>query len=160
MEWRKIVGYPNYLLNQNGDLYNVKLDLFQKGYINPSGVRYVSLSKNGQSKSVPLAELVLAVFKPSKTKIKVYAWHDDLELLNCANDNLTRCNRADRLRMFNELKKKKRGVYSWSIGKNNFRVVLKDKHGKTKTVGYYKTEFFARFMYIKAYQKEFGRLPY
>jgi hypothetical protein len=160
MDWRKIKGYSNYLLNENGDLYNVKLDSFQKGYTNSSGVRYVSLSKNGQGKCVPLAELVLNVFKPSRTVIKTYAWHEDLELINCSNDNLLRCNRADRLRMFNEIKKKKRGVYSWNIGKNNFRVVLKDKHGKTKTIGYYRTEFFARFMYIKAYQKEFGRPPY
>ena len=34
------------------------------------------------------------------------------------------------------------------------------KRGKTKTVGYFKTEFFATFRYIQAYTKEFGRSPY
>jgi hypothetical protein len=38
--------------------------------------------------------------------------------------------------------------------------MFKDKNGKTKTVGYYKTRLYAELRYIQAYKKEFGRLPY
>lgn len=162
MKWKRIKGYPNYRLSENGDLYNVKTDIIQKGYFNPSGVKYVCLSKNSESKIVQLAKLVLDVFKPSQTAVNVHAYHHDLVLENCANPNLERCTLSDRKRMFNEIKKKQRGVYSYirPNSKKKWRACFKNSTGKYITVGYYKTEFFARFNYIKAYKKEFGRLPY
>ena len=160
LKWKRIKGYRHYKISTNGDVYNVKRDHMLKGWTNVSGVKYVSLSKNGETKTLELAKLVLDTFKPSQTEIKVCAWHKDLELENCANNNLERCTRGDRKRMFNEMKKKKRGVYYFSHGKKNYRAILKNRQGKTVTIGYYKTEFFARFMYIRAYKKEFGRLPY
>lgn len=160
MQWKRIKGYPNYRLNENGDLYNTKTDTFAKGYINTSGVKYVSLSNNGASKLTQLATLVLSVFKPSKTTINTQAYHTDLVLVNCADSNLERCTRGDRQRMFNEMKARSRGVYNYPHGKKNFRVVMKDRQGKTKSLGYYKTELFARFKYVQAYKKEFGRLPF
>lgn len=160
MIWKKVKGYNNYILSEKGDLYNIKTDIIQKGHTNDSGVKYVSLSKDGETQIVQLAKLVLDTFQPSQTTVKVCAWHNDLTLENCADENLERCTRGDRLRMFNEIKQKQRGVYPWKIGKNKFRVALKGRDGKYKTIGYYKTEFFARFQYAKAYKKEFGRLPY
>jgi hypothetical protein len=162
MKWKKIKGYPNYRLSENGDLYNVKTDSFLKGSTNPSGVKYVSLSKNGVTTQVQLAQLVLTVYKPSQTVINVYAIHIDLELENYAKTNVERCTLGDRKRMFNEIKKKQRGVYAYNNpkSKKKWRAAFKNTTGKYVTVGYYKTEFFARFNYIKAYKKEFGRLPY
>lgn len=162
MKWKRIKGYPNYRLSEKGDLYNVKTDTMAKGHTNPSGVKYVCLSKNGESKIVQLAKLVLDVFKPSQTAVNVHAYHHDLVLENCANPNLERCTLSDRKRMFNEIKKKQRGVYPCTnpASKKKWRACFKNSTGKYVTIGYYKTEFFARFNYIKAYKKEFGRLPY
>lgn len=166
--WKNIPNYPNYLINNVGDVYSKKTDSLLKGWLNGSGVKYVCLSHKGDSRHFELARLVLDVFQPSQTKIKLYAWHKDLELQNVMNDNLDRCNRSDRQRMFMEMKNKKRGVYKYDnyvskkTGKNvvRYRVTFKDKNKKTKTFGYYKTEFFARFKYCQFYKKEFGRLPY
>lgn len=167
MEWRKIPNYPNYMLSEKGDLYNITNDSFLKGTINPSGVKYVALSKDNEHVQIQLAQLVLNVFKPSKTETKVHAWHNDLELEHCANNNLKRCTLSDRMRMFNEIKGKKRGISKWkrfSIRENKivtkYRALFKNKQGKIVTVGYYKTKIFAELRYIQAYKKEFGRLPY
>lgn len=160
MLWKKIKGYDNYMLSEKGDIYSIKRDTMLKPYTNPSGVQYVGLTQNGISTAYQLSQLVLDTFKPSTTVIKVCAWHNDLELENCTNENLERCTRSDRKRMFFEIKNKKRGVYPWKIGKNKFRVAFKNKYGKYITVGYYKTRLFAEFRYIQAYKKEFGRLPY
>lgn len=168
MKWERIKGFPNYRINENGDVYSIKYDKFLKPYVNPSGVLYIQLSNKGAVLQTQLSTLVLDTFKPSRTQIKLYAWHLDLELDNCANNNLERCTRSDRKRMFNEMKKKKRGVYTWTTGKldkhgnpyTRYRVMFKDRSGKTRTFAYAKTEFYARFLYVKFYMKEFGRLPY
>lgn len=160
MKWRKIKGYKNYLLSDKGDLYNTKTDKILQGSTNSSGVRYVSLSKNGQKQAVQLAHLVLSVYKPSQTVIRTQAIHTDLELENCSNGNLERGTHGDRIRMFYRMKKKLRGVYPYPHGKKKWRAAFKNRQGKYVTVGYYHTEFFARFQYMKAYKKEFGMFPY
>ena len=160
MRWRRVIGYKNYLINDLGMVYSKKTDKFLKPYVNPSGVLYVSLSNNGVNKMIPLDRLVLNHFQPSQTTINVYAWHKDLELENVANNNLKRCSRGDRRRMFFEIKGKQRGIYPWTIGKNKFRVALKGPDKKYITVGYYKTELYAKLRYVQAYKKLYGRAPY
>lgn len=161
MLWKRIKGYPNYRINENGDIYSIKNDIFLKPHTNISGVQYVCLSHKGVAYQTQVAVLVLDVFKPSQTLLKRHAWHTDLELSNVANTNLERCTRGDRKRMFNEIKGKKRGVYAYNgPGKNKFRVLLRNKDKKVVTIGYYKTALFAQLRYIQAYKKEFGRLPY
>lgn len=161
MKWKRIKGFPNYRISSNGDVYSLKTDRMLKPYdLNNNGVLYVTLHNRGDSKTFQLAKLVIDVFQPSQTTINTFAIHKDLELENCSNPNLERGTRADRKRMFNEIRGKKRGVYPWKIGKNKFRVAFKNRAGKYVTVGYYKTQLFAEFRYIQAYKKEFGRLPY
>lgn len=161
MKWKKIKEYPNYLINENGDIYSIKTDIFLKPHVNISGVKYVGLSRKGKCTTLQLAILVLDAFKPSQTQLKRQAWHNDLELSNVSNPNLERCTRGDRKRMFNEIKGKKRGVYAYNgSGKNKFRVLLRNKDKKVVTIGYYKTALFAQLRYVQAYKKEFGRMPY
>jgi hypothetical protein len=100
--FKKIINFPDYRINEYGQVYSIKTDKFLKPYTSNgnSGTLYVGLQYKGKTKTIQLAKLVLMHFKPSKTKINTYVWHNDLELENCTNDNLERCNRADRLRMF------------------------------------------------------------
>lgn len=158
----KIKGFDNYLINEQGQVYSKVSDKFIANYRNKTGTLYVTLHKSGKNCSFSVAKLVLDHFQPSKTKIKVCAYHKDLELENVQNENLERCSRSDRLRMLNEMNKKIRGVYAYNnpASKKKFRVVIKDKQGRTKTIGYYKTKFFATFQYVKAYTQMFGRSPY
>jgi len=161
MEWKRIKGYPNYLINENGDIYSKRSDTFLKPAANASGVLYVTLTARHTKTLAQVATLVLDAFKPSQTQLKLYAWHTDLELSNVSNPNLERCTRGDRKRMFNEIKGKKRGVYAYNgPGKNKFRVLLRNKDKKVVTIGYYKTALFAQLRYVQAYKKEFGRMPY
>lgn len=160
MKWKKIKGYPNYRINEYGDVYSIVSDIFLKPHINPSGIKYVGLSRKGETKMIMLSTLVLDTFKPSKTDINRYAWHLDLELENCADYNLERCSRGDRKRLFAVIKGKKRGVYSYPHGKKKWRVTFKNRAGQTKTFGYYKNKWFAELRYVQFYKKEFGMLPY
>src|SRR6478736_2019471 len=149
MRWKRIKGYKHYLINDLGMVYSKYSDKF----LTPedrNGVLYIGLSNKGDTKVTQLARLVLDHFQPSQTVINTHAWHKDFELANVTNNNLKRCNLGDRRRMLNEIRGKKRGVYAWNIGKNKFRVVLKDPVGKTKTIGYYKTEVYATLRYIQA----------
>lgn len=162
MKWKRIKGYPNYRINENGDVYSVRSDTFLTPATNASGVLVVTLTTKDTKTVAQVAQLVLDAFKPSQTQFKLFAWHTDLELENVANDNLERCTRGDRKRMFNEIKGKKRGVYAYNnpASKKKWRAAMKNRAGKYVTIGYYKTELFAQLRYIQAYKKEFGRMPY
>lgn len=162
MKWVKIKGHENYRICEAGIVYSRKTDKFLQPVFSSAGTAYVSL--NGIMYQV--ARLVLDHFQKSSTKVKIFAWHEDLNLANCHTKNLTRVNRSDRLRMFYEIKKRKRGVYEYKIKNKNgttyfkFRAVLRDKKSKTHTVGYYDTKLEAEVAYRNAYLKMYKRLPY
>ena len=162
MKWMPIKNYENYLICEQGLVYSKRKDKFLKPYKNIFGVLYIELSSTIHGKKVDqLSRLVLDTFQTTDIETKRHAWHDDLQLENCSNPNLTRCTRSDRRRMFNEIRGKKRGVYaSGGTGKKPFRVALRTLDGRVKTIGYFKNKWFAELRYIQAYKKEFKRPPY
>ena len=157
---RTIPNFPNYLIDELGNVYNFKTDKFLKGYKHHGNVIYITLTNKGAHKTFQLAKLVLSVFQPSQTKINTYALHTDLELQNCANFNLQRGSRGDRKRMFNEIRAKVRGVYAYPHGKKKWRAVIKTPEGKTKTLGYFKHKYAAQHVFNIQYKEYYGKLPY
>lgn len=158
---RTIPNFPNHTIDDLGNVYNIKLDMYLKPYsIHKNGTLYVKLHYKGRSELFNLAKLVLRLFQPSQTKINTFAIHKDLELQNCANFNLERGSRADRIRMMNEIRGKVRGVYAWNIGKNKYRAVIKNQQGKTETLGYFRNKWYAQHIFNTQYKKYYGKLPY
>lgn len=162
MRIEKIPNFPNYTIDELGNVYSIKKDRYLKPFKTQPKVDtlYVQLTNNGNSQYFQVAKLVLMVFQPSQTKINTFAIHKDLELENCANFNLERGTRGDRKRMFNEIRKKVRGVYEFNYGKKNYRAVIKTLDKQTKTIGYYKNYWYAQYMFNKTYKQMYGKLPY
>lgn len=158
---RTIPNFPNYTIDDLGNVYSIKSDKYLKPFSHyPGGTMYVHLSKKGIATPINVAKLVLKLFQPSQTKINTYALHKDLELENCANFNLERGTRSDRKRMFNEIRGKIRGVYSFPLGKKKWRAVIKTPQGKTKTLGYFKHKWYAQHVFNMQYREYYGKLPY
>lgn len=159
---RTIPNFPNYTIDDLGNVYSINKDIYLKPYsFTPNGTIYVTLSKNGVSKHINVAKLVLKLFQPSQTKINTHAIHKDLALENCANFNLERGNLSDRKRMFNEIKAKVRGVYEYKNGNYfYYRAAIKTPEGKTKTLGYFKNKVDAQNIFNIQYKEYYGRFPY
>lgn len=159
---KPIPKFPNYTIDELGNVYSIKSDKYLKPYKTNHKVDtlYVCLNKSGESYTFSLAKLVLKVFQPSQTVINTFAIHQDLELENCANFNLERGSRADRIRMMNEIRGKIRGVYTFPHGKKKYRAVIKTPTGKTKTLGYFKHKWYAQHVFNMQYREYYGKLPY
>jgi len=158
---RTIPNFPNYTIDDLGNVYSIRSDKYLKPYsFYPGGTVHVMLHKNGKGTHINVAKMVLKLFQPSQTKINTHALHKDLELENCANFNLERGSRSDRIRMLNEIRGKVRGVYAWNIGKNKYRAVIKNPQGKTETLGYFKHKWYAQHVFNTQYRKYYGKLPY
>lgn len=156
-----IPNFPNYTIDEFGNVYSIKRDIYLKTWSHSKGSTvYATLKNKAKIKHLNVAKLVLKLFQPSQTKINTYAIHKDLELTNCANFNLERGNRSDRKRMFNEIRGKVRGVYSWKGGKNKWRAVIKTPQGNTKTLGYFKNKWYAQFVFNMKYKEYYGNFPY
>lgn len=89
MVLKKIEGYDNYLVSDNGEVFNKKnINKPLKTRVNSSGYKYLNLSQNGIVKSKILHRLVAEAFLEIKNDV---VNHKDGNKLNNNLDNLEFC---------------------------------------------------------------------
>ncbi len=89
MEFRKIEGYENYLIYEDGRIFNDKSKRFLKTQINKNQSGYITLKirlyKNCNVKSFIISRLLMKHFKPNEYNEELLVDHIDR---NSANNNL------------------------------------------------------------------------
>jgi len=90
----EILGYENYLIYEDGRIYNKKFNRFLIGHIHTNNRGYksirVNLRKNNKKKCFIVARLLMQYFKAEE-------WHEDLSVDHINQDSLD--NRLCNLRM-------------------------------------------------------------
>ncbi len=156
-----IKGYENrYAVSNFGRVLNLKTRHILKATLayKEANLR-ISLYKRGKSKSYNLYYLVLKHFKAAE-RGKHFGVHLDLNRINNIEPNLKWATRGDLRRERFEIKKKKRGVYSWKFKNfNYFRAVIQHKK-KVQTIGYFKTEIEAYDAFFNKYVELYSRAPW
>ena len=80
-EWKKINGYENYEVSNDGRVRNTRTDMFLSGSVNNSGYLTVGLSKDRKTKIYPMHRLVALAFIDNPDK-KEYVRHHDGDNMN------------------------------------------------------------------------------
>jgi len=83
---KKIDNYENYLIDENGKIYNVKTKKYLKGSIGENGYLYYRLSKNGKKKMYYAHRLVAEAFIPNSNNLPVVNHKDGNKLNNNVNN--------------------------------------------------------------------------
>ena len=96
-DWRDIPGYPNYMINAYGDLYNKSQDSYPRGAFKPNGRSYVikpgDIRLTGSKpKNITAHRLVAMAFLGMREDQRAY--HKDGDNLNNHYTNLTTINPA------------------------------------------------------------------
>ncbi len=84
---KQIQNYENYLIDENGKVFNQKTKKYLKGSIGENGYLYYRLSKNGVKKMCYAHRLVAETFLPNKENLPVVN-HIDGDKLNNNIKNL------------------------------------------------------------------------
>lgn len=87
MQWKKIDGFPNYSVSDDGQVRNDKSGRILKLHLNGSGYLQVGLSRNGKLYMRCVHKLVALAFIPNPEN-KPEANHKDGDKLNCKVANL------------------------------------------------------------------------
>lgn len=82
---KKIQNYDNYLIDENGNVYNEITKKYLKGSIGENGYLYYRLSKNGKKKMFYAHRLVAEAFIPNMSNLPVVNHIDNNKL----NNNVT-----------------------------------------------------------------------
>ena len=61
----EIIGYPNYLIYEDGRVFNKKYNRFRKPATNRNGYKYVNLCKNGKYKNFIIHRLIAEHYIPN-----------------------------------------------------------------------------------------------
>ena len=87
--WKKIKNFPNYEINETGEIKNIKRNKLLKPTSNKAGkgYLYVSLYNNGKHKRFFVHRLVAICFIPNVLN-KPYVNHKDGNTINNSVDNL------------------------------------------------------------------------
>src|SRR6478735_877906 len=75
-EWREIVGYPNYLVNQFSDIWNIRSHRFLKQTLNGGYYKVNLLNEFGINKLL-VHRLVAYAFVPGRTERRKWVNHID-----------------------------------------------------------------------------------
>lgn len=86
--WMKIGEFPNYLVNQYGDVINNQLKKTLGSTKNQRGIRYVSLYKENKLYVRALAKIVLQAFNPSTDRDFTTPIHLNGDRNDCNLENL------------------------------------------------------------------------
>ena len=81
----EIEGFENYTINESGNIYSKKRNIFMKYCINKKGYLIISLSKNGKKKTFYLHRLLALAFIPNTNN---YPEVDHIDI-NTSNNNLS-----------------------------------------------------------------------
>lgn len=90
--FKEVVGYPNYLISRNGEIYSLKNNIFIKKWKNNKGYNTVCLWNNGKQRTVLIHRLVAETFIPNPNNYKEVN-HKDFNLDNNSDENLEWCTR-------------------------------------------------------------------
>ena len=96
---KRIRGYENYEVSDQGNVYNTKTDKKLALVENNNGYKTVSLSKNGIVKTHAVHKLVLYTFNPIENAEKFQVMHKDGNYANNNLDNLCYGNPTDKRKL-------------------------------------------------------------
>ena len=88
--YKTIKDYDNYIIYDDGTVWNTKFDRELKGSVNDLGYKRVGLSKNGQTQFFFVHRLVAEAFVPNPNNYSIVNHKDENPSNNCA-DNLEWC---------------------------------------------------------------------
>jgi hypothetical protein len=88
VESKMIKGFPNYVINSDGTVMNVKSGRYLKPEITRNGYARVTLSAFGTTKRYLLHRLVAELFVAGRTQDRNYVDHKDNNKLNNKSHNL------------------------------------------------------------------------
>lgn len=87
--WYELDEFPDYAVNDLGEVYNMKTGLCRKTSINQYGIVKISLYKNGKELNTrAVAVLVAEAFVEGKTDFFNTPVHLDGDRMNCRAENL------------------------------------------------------------------------
>lgn len=89
---KEILGYENYTIDENGNIFSKKRNIYLKPFKNKSGYPAVNLSSNGKSKFFTIHRLVAKTFIPNPNNFKEIN-HKDENRENANVNNLEWCTR-------------------------------------------------------------------
>jgi len=115
LTWVKIKKYPNYLISNNGDIYNLKNGRFKKPCLDKKGYERTRLSNNGVAKTLKVHRIVAEAFLPNYCK--------DLQVnhKNCVKHD----NRLENLEMVTQSENTK---HAWK--NKRMKLTKRDEYGK------------------------------
>ena len=89
LQWAELEGFPDYAINELGEIGNMKTGMPRKLSINQQGIPMVSLyAENGRPYTRSVAVLVANAFIPEERPHFDTPIHLDGDRLNCRVDNL------------------------------------------------------------------------
>ena len=94
---KQILGYENYLIDEDGNVYNTITDRQLKGSIGENGYKYYRLSKDGQKKMLYAHRLVAETFLPNPDNLPVVN-HIDGNKINNNIKNLEWVSQSDNVK--------------------------------------------------------------
>lgn len=86
--WFELDEFPDYAVNNYGDIYNIKTDMPRKTSMNQYGIVKISLYQGDRLITRSVAVMVAEAFVPGKTDLFNTPIHLDGDRQNCRADNL------------------------------------------------------------------------
>lgn len=159
----KLKGFKQYIVSNYGTIINTKNQRILVGSLLKNRSLLVTLYAGAKQQTIVLHKLVSLHFNKHSLE-QATAYHKNYNRVDNYNKNLKPCTRGQaisRSRVENERNKDKiRGIYTWNIGHNKYRVAIGLRNKKVKTIGYYKDFDSALGNYVKAYKELFGVYPF
>lgn len=88
IEWKIINGYPDYAINQFGEVKSLRFDRLLKPSVSGNQYQYVNLVYNKRKKTTAVHKLVIEHFGPPCPDVKSVVDHKDRNKQNNNIDNL------------------------------------------------------------------------
>jgi hypothetical protein len=88
VKWQELDEFPDYAVNEHGEVYNIKTDMPRRTSINQQGIVKISLYKGRELITRSVAVLVAEAFCEGRTDVWNTPIHLDGDRENCRADNL------------------------------------------------------------------------
>tara|TARA_R110000823_G_scaffold113051_2_gene234940 strand:+ start:348 stop:803 length:456 start_codon:yes stop_codon:yes gene_type:complete len=90
----EIIGYPNYLIYEDGRVWSKKTNIFMKTYTLNTGYKSLRLCEDGKAKSFLLHRLIAINYIPNEDN-KTEVDHKNNDTLDNRIENLRWCDRSE-----------------------------------------------------------------